>query len=113
MTVASIGGDNTGFLGPQPDSQTSKFMMIDGEVHEIHKIVVHKFINFDDDPDIFIAADLHDWENSEQGIWIKEHAVETPQWAKMPDYVSLGTRVVIIAKLKEKDVVYYRLRWGV
>lgn len=87
-------------------------MMIDGEMQEIHKIVVHRFKVSDvDDPEIYAAPMLWEWENSEQGKWIKEHAIEVPQWHRHSDPMSWHTHFAITAKLKDKDFIIWVLKY--
>jgi hypothetical protein len=75
------------------------------------EIVVHTFNLGDvEDPDIYAGEPLHKWTTSEQGLWVIEHASETPIWRKAPDY--FGWRVSIYADLQEKDITFFKLKWS-
>jgi len=82
-------------------------------VEEIHKVVVHKFSVGDvDDPDIYAAGPLYDWERSESGKFIMKHAVDKPVWTRYVDYNNYGHQYAIVAELEMKKLSEYYLRWG-
>lgn len=77
------------------------------------KIVVHRFVIGDvDDPDLYAAQPLWEWEKSEAGKWVMEHAIGQPQLGKALDYRTYGYQYHIVADLKDKDVTFYNLKWG-
>lgn len=97
--------------------QSVRYQVVeDGEyrrVDEIHKIVVHKFnISDVDDPDIYAAGPLFDWERSEAGQFVMKHAVDTPVWHKHMDPMFMGYRFLIVAELEAKKLSEFYLRWG-
>ena len=76
------------------------------------KIVVHEFYLSDvDDPDIYAAQPIWEWQQSEMGRWVMENAVDAPYWCKVQDYNTWGLRYKIVADLTEKDATYFCLRW--
>lgn len=82
-------------------------------VKEIHKVVVHKFDLSDvDDPDIYAAGPIFEWERSEAGQFVMKHAVDTPKWHKHMDPVFMGYRYIIVAELEAKKLSEFYLRWG-
>lgn len=79
----------------------------------IKTITVYQFnIGDAEDPDIYAAEPLHEWTNSEQGKWVKAHAVSTPEWHRQIDPNYLGYVYAIRASLHEKDLTYFYLKWG-
>jgi hypothetical protein len=101
-----------GYLGEVPGIPTNDVMVIDDVAHRIYHIVVHSFTMGDvDDPDLYAAQPLWEWENSEVGQWVMENAVETPMWQRQLDYSTYGTRYVITAKLKDADHTYFLLKY--
>jgi len=85
----------------------------DGSVDEIHKIVVHTFrVGDAEDPDIYAAQPLWDWQESEKGKWVMEHAIETPTWNRDLDFVTYGYRYAIVAELPGARATEYYLKWG-
>ena len=103
---------STGYVGIPPKSTNSGVVVIDGEYQQLHKVVVHRFKLRDvDDPDIYAAQPLWEWESSEEGKWVKEHAMETPRWHRQDDPMSFATHYAITAVLKEKDYAMWILKY--
>lgn len=102
-----------GYLGEAPKKVTQKYMLIEDRVHEIHNARVYEFLMGDvEDPDLYAGEPLYKWQQSEQGKWVMEHAVETPMWHKIVDHTTFGHRYCITAKLKAKDYSFFLLKWG-
>jgi hypothetical protein len=103
---------STGYLGIPPTSINAGVVMIDDEPHELHNVVVHRFKLRDmDDPDIYAAQPLWEWETSEEGKWVRQYAVETPRWHRQDDPMSFSINYAITAKLKEKDYAIWILKY--
>lgn len=82
-------------------------------IEEIHKIVVHTFLVGDvEDPEIYAAEPLYKWQESEQGRFIMEYAVNKPEWQRHIDPTSFGHKYAIVAELEKKKLSEYYLRWG-
>jgi hypothetical protein len=82
-------------------------------IEEIHKVVVHTFSVGDvEDPDLYAAEPLLKWEKSEQGKFIMENAIDTPEWRRHIDHMSFGHKYAIVAELEKKKLAEYYLRWG-
>jgi hypothetical protein len=82
-------------------------------VKEIHKVVVHKFDLGDvDDPDIYAAEPILDWQRSEAGQFVMKHAVDTPEWHRHMDPMFMGYRYIILAELEQKKLAEFYLKWG-
>jgi hypothetical protein len=86
---------------------------VEGDVvKEIHKVVVHKFDLSDvDDPDIYAAGPIYDWERSEAGQFVMKHAVDTPEWHRHMDPMWMGYRYVITAELEKKKLSEFYLKF--
>ena len=90
-----------------------KFMKFGDKVHEIHTVTVHRFNMGDvDDPDLYAAEPLWQWQQSEMGQWVMERAVDTPEWHRRADYMAYHIQYVIVAKLKDIDYTFWQLKWG-
>jgi hypothetical protein len=88
-------------------------MVIDDKVYQIHNVRVHEFMMGDvDDPDLYAAVPIIDWQKTEKGAWVMEHAVEEPMWHKHIEAVTYGWKFIITAKLKGPDYTFYMLKWG-
>jgi hypothetical protein len=102
-----------GYLGEAPKKETYRFMIVDDKVNEIHNAVVHRFMMGDvDDPDLYAAQPLYEWQKSEQGEWVIAHAIETPMWHRHVDAHQYGHEYAVTAKLKAKDYSFFLLKWG-
>ena len=76
-------------------------------------IEVHQFLLGDvEDPQVYAAAPIFEWEQSESGQWIKEHALSKPVWQTTLDISTYGYKVRIVADLREEDITYFKLKWG-
>ena len=86
--------------------------IINNKTVEISDVMVHSFSMGDvEDPDLYAAQPLHDWQESEAGKWIMENAIETPFWHRVVDPSGYGHKYYIIARLKEQDQTYWALKW--
>jgi hypothetical protein len=75
-------------------------------------IVVHKFVMGDvEDPDLYAAQPLWEWQQTEAGQWVMEHAVETPFWHRQSDPGHYGLTYCVVARLSESDQTYWALKW--
>jgi hypothetical protein len=82
-------------------------------VTELHNVVVHRFFVAEcEDPDIYAAQPMWEWENSEQGKFIKDCAVGTPTFHKQLNYRELTYEFVITAELPSKKLTEFYLKWG-
>lgn len=91
----------------------NRYNIVGDRVVEIQDLVVHKFTVSDvDDPMLYAAEPLYNWEHSECGQWVMSHAVETPSWHQHVDYNQMGNVFIIRARLKAKDATFFRLKWG-
>jgi len=88
-------------------------MVINNKAYKIHKVVVHRFMMGDvDDPDIYAAQPLWEWQQSEMGKWVMERAVDTPEWHRHVDHTTYGYQYAIVAKMKDVDYTFWTLKWG-
>ena len=89
-----------------------EWKMIDDIPVKISDVAVHSFTMGDvEDPDLHAAQPIYEWQQSEMGQWVIEHAVETPFWHRTIDPASYGHKYYIIARLREQDQTYWALKW--
>lgn len=75
-------------------------------------VMVHEFrIHDEEDPDLYAAEPIIEWQKSEVGKWVMERAVDTPEWWRTPDVASFSHKYKIMALLQEEDAVYFNLKW--
>lgn len=78
---------------------------------ETVKVIVHKFSLGDvDDPEIYAAQPIYEWQQTEAGKWVMENSVDT-YWLKHNDYQSYSLQYKIVATFTEKDATYYALKY--
>jgi hypothetical protein len=89
----------------------NKYSLEGDQVIERKKIIVHSFAMGDvEDPDLYAAEPLWQWQQSEGGRWIMTHAVETPSWHRIPDQLQYGYKFQIRAKLSGPRLTEWLLR---
>ena len=73
-------------------------------------VCVHEFNVGDvEDPEIYAAQPIWEWQETDAGKWVMENAVEKPYYIQ--DYNSWGHRYKIIARLSEQNEVYFKLKF--
>ena len=93
-------------------SQPPEWKLVNNSVVKISDVAVYEFAMGDvDDPDLYAAQPLYEWQQSEAGKWVMAHAVETPYWQRVTDPYSFGYRYRIVARLREQDQTYWTLKW--
>lgn len=65
-----------------------------------------------EDPQLYAASPLYEWEHSEIGQWVIKHSIEQPTWTQYTDTYSYGYQFVLTADLSEEDITYFVLKWG-
>ena len=81
-------------------------------VQEIHTVIVHKFDMADvEDPVLYAAQPIWEWEQSEAGKFVMEHAIDKPTWHKHMDPMFMGYRFIITAELEKKKLSEFYLRF--
>lgn len=89
-----------------------EYKLIDNKGVRFSDVVVHSFTMGDvEDPDLYAAEPIINWQESEAGKWVMEHAVEKPFWHRHIDPYSFGYKYHIIARLSEQDQTYWTLKW--
>jgi hypothetical protein len=104
---------NRGYMADPKDIKTHDVMVFGDRAHKIHTVVVHRFQMGDvEDPALYAAQPLWEWQESEMGAWVMARAVDTPEWHRMADVASYGYKYAIVAKLKDVDYTFWVLKWG-
>lgn len=81
-------------------------------VKEWHKVVVHKFSMGDvEDPEIYAAHPIYEWQQTEQGRFIMDHGKDHT-FNIMADYNTYGYKCVIQCEIESKKLSEYLLKWG-
>jgi hypothetical protein len=81
-------------------------------VEETKELVVHTFTMGDvEDPDLYAAQPISEWQNSEAGQFVMAHAVEKPYWTRSIDQFNYGYQYAIVARMRESDQTFFRLKF--
>jgi hypothetical protein len=73
---------------------------------------VHYFrVGDAEDPDIYAAQPLWEFQQSEKGRWIMENSIEPPTWHRHVDYNTFGYTYVITAKLPKEKYTFFKLKY--
>lgn len=91
----------------------NQYNVVNGQVFEVKTVVVHSFEVMEWEDAILSAGEyLYDWEQSEAGRWVMEHAVDQPIWHRMTVPVTMVDKFRVVAKLLAKDHTFWQLKWG-
>lgn len=94
------------------NSYKNEFNVVDGYIVKVVKVVVHTFYVDSDDAILAAGQPLYEWQTSDAGKWIMEHAVEPPEWHRHTDHAQFREHFVVTARLKEKDYTFWALKWN-
>ena len=77
------------------------------------RVIFHTFnISDVEDPYLYAAFPISEWQKTEHGRWCMEHAQGEPEFLCIPDLVTLGYRVRISGVLTEPQITFLKLKWG-
>ena len=83
-----------------------------GEEVVVFTHVVH-YIKMGDveDPDLFVAQPIYEWQQTEAGKWIMENSNPAPSWHRQVDYTTYGQLYLIKAYLTHKQLTFWKLKY--
>jgi hypothetical protein len=65
-----------------------------------------------EDPYLYAAFPISEWQKTEHGQWVMDHAIgESTFWCD-PDPETMGYRVAVVGELTDEDNTYHALKWG-
>lgn len=65
-----------------------------------------------DDPDLYVAEPLYNWEKTEVGKWVMENSNPAPTWQRQTDHPHcFGWKYYIVGYFNEQDLTYYNLKF--
>ena len=92
--------------------QANEYKIIDDRVVCFSDICVHAFTMGDvEDPDLYAAQPISEWQDSEAGKFIMAHAVDKPYWIRQIDNSSYGYQYKIMARLSEQNQTFFKLKF--
>jgi hypothetical protein len=77
------------------------------------EVIVHTFKLMDvEDPDLYAAQPIIEFEQSEKGKWVLEHSIDIPVWKRISDFSEWGYTYKITAELEGASLTEWMLRYG-
>lgn len=64
-----------------------------------------------EDPDLFVASPIYDWQQTESGKFIMEKSNPAPTWRRHIAMNTYGVVYTITATLKDEDYTYWSLKY--
>ena len=65
-----------------------------------------------DDPEIYAAQPIYEWQQTDAGKFVMEHSVDQPVYHQHIDHMNYGYQYAITAELEKKKLAEFYLRWG-
>jgi hypothetical protein len=104
---------DSGYLSKPTNIVAHDVMVFDNRAYKIHKVIVHQFrIGDVEDPDLYAAQPLWEWQESEMGKFVMAKSVEPPVWHRQADPMNYGYQFAVEAFLKGADYSFWVLKWG-
>ena len=92
--------------------QSEMIKIIDNKPVRFCDVCVHEIRMGDvEDPDIYVAAPIWEWQQTDAGRFVMEHAVGKPYWIQHRDHSSYHLLYCIMARLSEQNEVFWRLKY--
>ena len=96
----------------QTHSKPPECKIINGKVVKFSDMVVHQFrIGDVEDPRLYAADPIWQWQQTEAGKFVTENAVEPIWWMQSTNYPSHESEFTIVARMKESDQTFYTLKY--
>lgn len=93
--------------------QPEQVKIVDNKAVKFRDVLVHEIrMGVVVDPDLFIASPIWDWQQTDAGKFVMEHAVEQPYWISVVDPSNYGHVYRIMARLSEPDQLFWTLKWS-
>ena len=87
--------------------------IVDGKPVHFRDVCVHEIKMGDvEDPDIYVAAPIWEWQQTDAGMFVMEHAVGKPYWTQHMSVASYSRVYRIMARLSEQNETFWKLKWG-
>jgi hypothetical protein len=64
-----------------------------------------------EDPDLFVAEPIYNWQQTEAGKYVMKNSKPAPMWVRTVDYNSYGQLYAIKAYFTPHQLTYYKLRF--
>lgn len=76
------------------------------------KYTVHQIrLSDSDDPDLYVAEPIYQWQQTEAGKWVMQHSKPEPQWFRSLDINTYGYIYTIRAELTPEEITFFELKY--
>ena len=94
-------------------TEPSKPIWQSDEEQKTISVIVHTIRMSDvEDPDLYVAQPIYEWQQSEAGKWIMANSLPVPSWHRDIDHLTMGYRYTIRAYLSPKNYTFWKLKYG-
>lgn len=85
---------------------------INGESTVTERVIVYRFnVSDSEDPDLYAAEPMYNWEKSAAGQWVIAHSTEPITWYRNLDLSSYSYQYAIVARLTSQDRTFFELKF--
>jgi hypothetical protein len=96
----------------QTHSKPPECKIINDKVVKFSDMVVYQFRMGDvEDPVLYAADPVSQWQQTEAGKFVMANAVEPIWWIQRWDHLWHGFEFVVVARMKESDQTFYTLKY--
>ena len=75
-------------------------------------LVATLFLGDVEDPEVYAAMPIKEWERTELGRWLHDNSYEQMTYDIIADNVTHGYKINIYAWLRGEALTYYKLKWS-
>lgn len=77
------------------------------------KLIMHKFSIGDcEDPVLYAAGPIYEWQQSEHGKWCMENAIGDITFYTDVDSYNYSYTIAIVGELEDVNYTFHELKWG-
>ena len=87
--------------------------MLERHSMNTNKVVLHTFTIGDvEEPYLYAAGPIYEWKNTEKGQWCMSNCEGEVVMHTQMDHFTFGYKVLLQGELNDKNLTYFRLKWG-
>jgi hypothetical protein len=75
--------------------------------HRVHSIRMGDV----EDPDLFVAQPIYEWQQTEAGKYVMANSAPAPMWRRSVDPSTYGHNYMIFAYFTPKQLTYWKLKY--
>ncbi len=93
--------------------QPEMIKIIDNKPVRFRDVCVHEIrIGDVEDPDLYVAAPIWEWQQTDAGKFVMEHAALKPYWTHHMDHLGYHQVYRIMARLSEQNETFWKLKYA-